>query len=97
MNMRFQPRPVTRSTAFHCRAPHAHQVSIVVRPVKEGPATTHPMQKTLDGSWHIALELPRGRYLYRFVVDGHPTLDPASHGSVPDDHGGMYSTREVGH
>ncbi len=97
MSLRFQPRPFTHHTSFHCRAPHAHQVSLVLRSAKEGPLSTHPMHKALDGCWHIQLELPRGRYLYRFVVDGHPMLDPSSRGSVPDDHGGMFSTREIGH
>ena len=97
MSIRFQPRPFTHQTAFHCRASHAHQVSLVLRSVKEGAATTHPMHKAIDGCWHIQLELPRGRYLYRFLVDGHPMLDPASRGNVPDDHGGTCSTREVGH
>jgi 1,4-alpha-glucan branching enzyme len=97
MSMRFQARPFTHHTSFHCRAPQAHQVSLVLRAAKEGAASTHPMHKALDGCWHIQLELPRGRYLYRFVVDGHPTLDPASRGHVPDDHGGTLSIREVGY
>jgi 1,4-alpha-glucan branching enzyme len=97
MSIRFQPRPCTHHTAFHCRALQAHQVALVIRSAKDGAATTHAMHKAVDGCWHIQLELPRGRYLYRFLVDGHPTLDPASRGSVPDDHGGMFSIREVGH
>jgi 1,4-alpha-glucan branching enzyme len=97
MSQRFQPRPFTHQTSFHCRAPQAHQVSLVVRPTKEGAASTHAMHKAIDGCWHIQLELPRGRYLYRFIVDGHATLDPASRGKVPDDHGGLSSVREVGH
>jgi 1,4-alpha-glucan branching enzyme len=97
MSLRFQPRPFTRQTAFHCRAPHAHQVSLVLRSTKEGTVSTHAMHKAIDGCWHIQLELPRGRYVYRFLVDGHPMLDPASRGSVPDDHGGLSSIREVGH
>ena len=55
------------------------------------------MQKSFDGWWPLTLELARGRYLYRFVVDHVPTLDSASHGTFHDDHGGAYSIREVGH
>jgi 1,4-alpha-glucan branching enzyme len=97
MSAPFKPRPHTNATAFHCRAPQARHVSVVIRPAKGGAPSTHPMHKTLDGTWHVPLELPRGRYLYRFLVDGHPTLDPASRGTVPDDHGGNCSVREVGY
>jgi hypothetical protein len=55
------------------------------------------MRKEFDDSWHLTLELTRGRYLYHFVVDGRRTLDPKSRGSVPDEHGGMHSIIEVGH
>ena len=29
-----------------------------------------PMKKSADGAWKIKLELPRGRYEYKFVMDG---------------------------
>ena len=97
MSLRFQARPHTSHTTFHCRAPQAHQVVLVLRHAREGAAQQFLMHRALDGCWHATLELPRGRYLYRFLVDGHPTFDAASRGHVPDDHGGMFSTREVGH
>ena len=87
----------TKPTPFRYQAPHAHRVSLVVRPAKGGHFTTHPMHKAVDGCWQSTLELERGRYLYHFVVDGHQTLDPASRGSVPDEHNRMQSIREVGH
>ncbi len=87
----------TKPISFRCHAPHAHQVAIIVRSVKGGPADTEIMRKAVDGCWHVTLELERGRYLYHFVVDGRPTLDPASRGSMPDDHGNMNSIREVGY
>jgi hypothetical protein len=70
-------------------------VSLYVRPAVGGHSTTHPMHKDLSG-WHLTLELSRGRYVYCFMVDGVPTLDPTSRGTVRDDHG-AYSIREVGH
>lgn len=36
-------------------------------------------------------------FLYRFVVDKAPTLDPASRGTFHDAHYGEFSTREIGH
>jgi hypothetical protein len=55
------------------------------------------MHKGMDGVWIIRLELTRGRYLYRFLVDQAPTLDPVSRGTVHDDHHGPCSLREIGH
>jgi 1,4-alpha-glucan branching enzyme len=36
----------------------------------------NPLQKQGDGRWIAELELERGRYEYRFVVDGDWTDDP---------------------
>lgn len=87
----------TKPTPFRYFAPHAHRVSLVVRPAKDGHFTTHPMHKTVDGWWQSMLELQRGRYVYHLVVDGQRTLDPTSLGSVSDEHGLANSIREVGH
>ena len=78
-------------------APHAHQAVLHIRSVNAGPATSHPMRKAIDGCWHVTLELGRGRYLYRFLVDNHPMLDPSALGKANDDHGSAYSLREIGH
>ena|SRR3989442_1535421 len=94
---RIQQRAFTKPTEFRCMAPHAHQAVLQIRSIHGGPATLHPMHKAIDGCWHGKLELGRGRYLYRFLVDNHPVLDPTAHGTVADDHGGSYSMREVGH
>jgi len=55
------------------------------------------MHKSVDGVWNLRTELARGRYVYRFLVDGTPTLDPSALGSVSDEHGGQWSTREIGY
>ena len=89
---------ITKQTVFRLAAPTAHEVILVIRSAKEGvPPSTHHLHKGLDGVWHVTLELARGRYLYRFLVDHVPTLDPASRGTVHDDHHGPCSMREVGH
>jgi 1,4-alpha-glucan branching enzyme len=90
-------RVFTKATVFRLNAPKAHEVALVVRPAKGGSASTHPMRKAVDGVWHVTVELPRGRFLYRFTVDKVPTLDPASRGTVHDAHHGEFSTREIGH
>jgi hypothetical protein len=55
------------------------------------------MHKSIDGSWHVTLELPRGRYVYRFLVDNVPTLDSTARGTIHDENHGAFSMREVGH
>ncbi len=70
---------------------------MVIRLAKEDKSSTRPMRKTVDGVWNLRTELPRGRYVYRFLVDGTPTLDSSSLGSVTDEHGGQWSTREIGY
>ena len=90
-------RTFTKATVFRLNAPQAHEVLLVVRSAKGGSQTTHHMRKGVDGVWHITVELPRGRFLYRFVVDKEPTLDPSSRGTVQDAHHGAFSMREVGH
>jgi len=88
----------TKPTVFRLDAPKAHHVSLVIRSAKDDdPPATHIMHKGMDGVWTIRLELKRGRHLYRFLVDHVPTLDPASRGTVHDDHHGPCSMREVGH
>ena len=37
-----------------------------------------PMMRGDDGAWQLSVPLPKGRHLYRFVVDGQPELDPAN-------------------
>ena len=87
----------TKPTVFRLNAPKAHQVLLVIRSAKGGTPSTHAMHKGMDGVWIIRLELTRGRHLYRFLVDHVPTLDPASRGTVHDDHHGACSMREVGY
>jgi 1,4-alpha-glucan branching enzyme len=90
-------KAVTRPTLFRISAPHAHHVLLHLHHATNGHPTTHEMHKSIDGSWHVTLELARGRYLYRFVVDNVPTLDHTARGTLHDDHGSAYSMREVGH
>jgi 1,4-alpha-glucan branching enzyme len=90
-------RAFTKSTVFRLSAPNAQEVLLAIRSAKGGSPATHHMRKGVDGSWQATLELPRGRFLYRFLVDKMATLDPASRGTVHDDRLGPCSMREVGH
>ena len=90
-------RAITKSIAFRFDAPKAHEVVLVIRLANDEALTTRTLRKSIDGIWNIQLELARGRYVYRFLVDGTPTLDLSSMGSVTDEHGGQWSTREIGY
>jgi 1,4-alpha-glucan branching enzyme len=90
-------RAVTKSVAFRLNASHAQHVSVVILSPKGDKTSTHPLHKGIDGVWHGKVEVPRGRCLYRFLVDHAAMLDPSSRGTVSDDHGAQWSMREVGH
>jgi len=49
-----------------------------------------PMKKNGD-TWEARVELPRGRYEYRFVVDGQWASDPNAKESVANPFGGKNS------
>ena len=44
-----------------------------------------PMQRRTDGWWFIEVPLTHGHHQYLFLVDGTPTLDPRSAGTVQVD------------
>lgn len=88
---------ITRPIVFRLDAPTAHEVRLVIRLAKEEVASTRALHKSVDGVWNLRTELARGRYVYRFLVDGAPTLDPSALGSVSDEHGRRWSTREIGY
>ena len=55
-----------------------------------------PMHRTRGGEWAHTLDLPPGRYEYKFVIDGHWCSCPASDapfngepGCVPNEYGTM--------
>lgn len=62
---------------FSCptdRFPAAKAVSVVFF-FEHWNSSLHPMQESPNGTWEVFVSLPRGTYMYRFVVDGHFYLD----------------------
>jgi hypothetical protein len=53
-----------------------------------------PLKKN-GGAWTAELALPRGRYEYRFVVDGNWVADPNAGESVPNPYGNCNSLLNV--
>jgi 1,4-alpha-glucan branching enzyme len=49
----------------------------------------------IAGAWHVKVELPRGRYEYRFVIDGQWVTDPNARESVPNPFGSVNSVVSV--
>lgn len=91
-------RSITKHTTFRLNAPEAQEVRVLVCLIKDdAKPTTRALHKGPDGVWSLRMELPRGRYVYRFLVDGAPMLDSSARTEVEDDQGGKWSMREIGH
>jgi len=81
------------SVLFQCEAvPEAQQVYLAGEFNDWEPERT-PMKKRKDGAWTVAMRLPnKGRFEYRFVVDGEEWLaDDAADDLVPNPFGGKNS------
>ena len=69
------PVPVS----FICIAPGARAVS-VIGDFNNWQPGANPMQKSLDGSWRLQLQLTHGHHRYLFQVDETTLLDPRAQG-----------------
>lgn len=49
----------------------------------------------VDGGWRMHLELPHGRYEYKFIVDGEWTHDLANKKTVHNEHGTLNSVLDL--
>lgn len=82
-----------RVVNFYCLAPQAAVVELV-GDFNHWQSLT--MQRVVAGWWLAAVPLDHGRYRYRFLVDGKPTLDPYIVGVVRDEQGEPASLLEIG-
>jgi 1,4-alpha-glucan branching enzyme len=53
------------------------------------------LRRTDDGTWQIVVELPRGQYSYRFLVDNQWCDDPRCPDYEPNPYGGYNSVIAV--
>lgn len=91
-------RAITKHTTFRLNAPQAKEVRVLVCLIKDdAKPVTRALHKGPDGVWSLRMELARGRYVYRFLVDGTPALDLSARTEVEDEQGGKWSMREIGH
>lgn len=81
---RYSARNLAKPVNFYCAAPKAGSVNLVGDFNGWDPSSL-PMERRLDGWWFLQVPLTHGHHLYRFLVDGKPTLDPQSAGVAHND------------
>ncbi len=99
MNKRQKTTPTSHAPRSHCVClefihPQATEVCVAGSFNEWHPSAT-PMIRLDAGKWVKELDLPPGRYEYRFVVDGQWVDDPAARETVPNPHGGVNAVLEV--
>jgi serine/threonine protein kinase len=90
-------KPAVRmyNVEFTINAPNAHIVSLAGEFNKWSP-TASPMRKRPSGEWATTMQLPAGRYEYKFIVDGKWVPDPENPTQVDDTYGGKNSVVAIG-
>ena len=81
--------------SFSIAAPDAGQVFLAGE-MTDWDAGKVAMQRDENGTWHTALDLEPGQWLYKFVVDGQWVQDPATPDHDADGQGGQHSFMFVG-
>lgn len=66
---KLKPAETKSSTAISCRVLKAAAVCVAGTFNDWNPTST-PLIRQADGTWTVTLDLPPGRYEYKFVVDG---------------------------
>lgn len=96
-----KPAEAKMGTALSCHASKATDVCVAGTFNDWNPTMT-PLTRQANGTWAVTLDLPPGRYEYKFVVDGEwccePGCETAYHGCpkcVPNPFGTMNRVVEV--
>ena len=79
-----------REACFRINAPSARAVKIA-GDFTEWDKTPLNLQSTEDGNWQLKMQLPPGRYSYRFLVDGEWHDDPINTEREPNPFGSYNS------
>jgi 1,4-alpha-glucan branching enzyme len=90
----YGPRQMGDSVLFTAFYPEAKTMQIAGdfnnwRPEK------NPMKKAEDGTWQARIQLAKGTYRYRFVVDGKWQHDPNNNSTEPNPYGELNSVVKV--
>jgi 1,4-alpha-glucan branching enzyme len=81
---------ITEPITFHCEATRAARVCLI-GDFNNWNATTHPMERQVDGSWFLEVLLSHGHHHYQFLVDGEPVLDPEAMCAIGKEQGSKVS------
>ncbi len=80
----YSAKNMSKPINFYYARPDATSVSLIGDFNGWNPNSL-PMQRRVDGWWSIQVPLTHGHHQYLFLVDGTPTLDPQSAGTVQVD------------
>ena len=78
---RYNAKGMAKPVNFLCIAPEAQEVAII-GDFNNWESGKHLMNRQIDGSWSVQIDLHHGHHRYQFVIDGKPTLDPRANGVV---------------
>ena len=80
---------------FELNAPDAQDVYLAGE-MTQWAKSKLPMRKEADGIWRVTVDLDKGEWLYKYIVDGKWMADPASTNHDADGQGGQHSFLFVG-
>ena len=86
--------PQKKRVTFRLAAPEARQV-FVAGTFNEWDPEARALKRSKTGLWTTWMNLPRGRYEYRFVIDGEWCQDPECPDCAPNEFGSANSVIEV--
>jgi len=89
-----QPRTKTKRVRFDLHAPEAQKVTLAGN-FNWWDVNSLPMKKDRQGTWKVSVPLERGRYEYRFWVDGEWADDPSAEERVPNPFGSQNCVKIV--
>lgn len=91
----FAARTPAQTVQFELDQPAAKQVFLAGE-MTDWEKGKRAMVRAADGKWRLAMELPPGQWLYKFVVDDQWIADPGSRPNDADGQGGRHSFLFVG-
>jgi 1,4-alpha-glucan branching enzyme len=80
----YSAKNMSKPINFYYARPDARSVN-VIGDFNDWDPNSLPMLRRVDGWWSIQVPLTHGHHQYLFLVDGAPSLDPRSAGTVQVD------------
>jgi 1,4-alpha-glucan branching enzyme len=80
----YSAKNMSKPIDFYYARPDARSVNLI-GDFNDWDPNSLAMQRRVDGWWFIQVLLTHGHHQYLFLVDGTPTLDPQSAGTVQVD------------